>query len=248
MFRQDFKEIADKNEWMSNLVQLKKVWSLEMEKIQIQRDVKEIERTALKTENEAIHGQPKGRKKILPTPKGLEVWDEYPEFLPLEFEPEEHFCTYVRGDDSLYNVPWWTMESVLIPCNTSGHWVLCQVLLKEGKVNLFDSMWGRNNKNDRLREISCLLYLLPSILHRAGYYEELGIKPRNKAFLAENVNKIHIPQQEDGKSCGAFMLKFAELLLSGTSLPWINKFGQNDIPAIREAMALDLFINGVIER
>ncbi|KAK3221410.1 hypothetical protein Dsin_008435 [Dipteronia sinensis] len=157
MFRQDFKEIADKNEWMSNphidsymdilwrrrstgianylqnitfapctfFVQLKKVWSLEMERIQIERNVKEIERTALKTENEAIHGQPKGRKKILPTPQVLEVWDEYPEFLPLEFEPEEHFCTYVRGDDSLYNVPWWTMESVLIPCNTSGHLVLC---------------------------------------------------------------------------------------------------------------------------
>ncbi|KAK4850518.1 hypothetical protein QYF36_007424 [Acer negundo] len=82
---------------------------------------------------------------------------------------------------------------------------------------------------------------------RKGYYEELGIKPRNNAFLAENINKNFIPQQDDGISCGAFMLKYAELILSDTSLPWTNKFGQNDIPAIREAMALDLFINGVIE-
>ncbi|KAK2657369.1 hypothetical protein Ddye_010421 [Dipteronia dyeriana] len=184
MFRQDFKQIVDKNEWISNLVLLKKVWPTEIERIQIQRDVKEIE---------AVHGKPKGRKKISPT-QVLEVWDEYPEFVPLEFEPEEHFCTYVRGDDSLYE-PWWTMELVLIPCNTNGHWVLCQVFLKEGKVNLFDSMWGRSDKKVRLREINCLLYLFPSILHRVGYYEQLGIKPRNNAFLVENIEKSFLPQQ-----------------------------------------------------
>ncbi|KAK2663297.1 hypothetical protein Ddye_001871 [Dipteronia dyeriana] len=127
------------------------------------RGVKEIE---------AVHGKPKGRKKISPT-------------------------------------------QVLIPCNTNGHWVLCQVFLKEGK---------------------------------ARYYEQLGIKPRNNAFLAKNIDKSFLPQQADGTNCGVFMLKYAELILSGTSLPWINKFSQNDVPAIREAMALDLLINGVIER
>ncbi|KAK4853776.1 hypothetical protein QYF36_014381 [Acer negundo] len=59
-------------------------------------------------------------------------------------------------------------------------------------------------------------------------------------------DKIRV-RKRSSISCGAFMLKYAELILSGTSLPWTNKFGQNDIPAIREAMALDLFINGVIE-
>ncbi|KAK2660093.1 hypothetical protein Ddye_006626 [Dipteronia dyeriana] len=90
------------------------------------------------------------------------------------------------------------MESVLIPRNTNGHWVLCQVFLKEGKVNLFDSMWGHNDKKVQLGEISCLRYMLPSILHRAGYYEQLGIKPRNNALLAENINQNFLPQQADG--------------------------------------------------
>ncbi|KAK4836209.1 hypothetical protein QYF36_019828 [Acer negundo] len=75
----------------------------------------------------------------------------------------------------------------------------------------------------------------------------LGFLPSTSKRRKENINKNFIPQQDDGISCGAFMLKYAELILSGTSLPWTNKFGQNDIPAIREAMSLDLFINGVIE-
>ncbi|KAK0574342.1 hypothetical protein LWI29_022168 [Acer saccharum] len=47
-------------------VQLKNVWSIEMERIQIERDVEEVTRATMGTENEAIHGKPKGRKKILP--------------------------------------------------------------------------------------------------------------------------------------------------------------------------------------
>ncbi|KAK0604576.1 hypothetical protein LWI29_017069 [Acer saccharum] len=97
-------------------VQLKNAWSIEMERIQIERDVEEVVRATMETENEVIHGRPKGRKKILPAPQVLEVWDKYPEFLPLDFEPEEHFLPFVRGDDSLYNQPWWTMESAgLVP-------------------------------------------------------------------------------------------------------------------------------------
>lgn len=47
-------------------------------------------------------------------------------------------------------------------------------------------------------------------------------------------------------SCGVFMLKFAELVLSGVDLPWIHEFGQKNIPSIRNAMALDVFVNGEI--
>ena len=42
------------------------------------------------------------------------------------------------------------------------------------------------------------------------------------------------------------MLKYAELILSGCTLPWMNEFSQKDIPAIRRAMALDIFTNGQI--
>ncbi|KAK3222665.1 hypothetical protein Dsin_009690 [Dipteronia sinensis] len=43
-------------------------------------------------------------------------------------------------------------------------------------------------------------------------------------------------------SCGAFMLKFAELIPYGVPLPWKDVFGQKDILVIRKSMALDIFI------
>ncbi|KAK3204602.1 hypothetical protein Dsin_018648 [Dipteronia sinensis] len=46
--------------------------------------------------------------------------------------------------------------------------------------------------------------------------------------------------------CGVFMMKYAELILSGVKLPWLKQFSQKDIPAIRKAMAVDIFTNGQI--
>ena len=85
-----------------------------------------------------------------------------------------------------------------MPCNTGGHWVLCQVFLKQGKVELYDSLWGSHDEKYRLKEIRCLLYLLPSILKHSGYYEELNMPPSSSAFKAVNVDNDLIPQQDDG--------------------------------------------------
>ncbi|KAK2637206.1 hypothetical protein Ddye_031998 [Dipteronia dyeriana] len=100
---------------------------------------------------------------------------------------------------------------------------------------------------DTMQHQRALRSLPSNFERRKGYHEQLEIKLRNNAFLAENIDKSFLPQQADGTNWSVFMLKYAELILSGTFLPWINKFSQNDVPAIREAMALDLFINGVIE-
>jgi hypothetical protein len=85
-----------------------------------------------------------------------------------------------------------------MPCNTGGHWVLCQVFPKQGKVELYDSLWGSHDEKYRLKDIRCLLYLLPSILKHSGYYEELNMPPSSSAFKAVNVDNDLIPQQDDG--------------------------------------------------
>ena len=41
-----------------------------------------------------------------------EVWEDYPEFSPLEFLSEDDVLNYVRGDELLYTEPWWKMNSV----------------------------------------------------------------------------------------------------------------------------------------
>ncbi|KAK0591108.1 hypothetical protein LWI29_035672 [Acer saccharum] len=133
---------------------------------------------------------------------------------------------------------------VLVPCNTGDHWVLCEVFLKEGKVNLYDSLCDRNGKSDRLKDIPGLLYLLPSILKHSGYYEHMKMPPHTSPFTAENIEPTILPQQDDGYNCGAFVCKYAELILFGFSLSSLmDMFGQKDIPTIRQAMALEIFVN-----
>ncbi|KAK3225691.1 hypothetical protein Dsin_005553 [Dipteronia sinensis] len=78
----------------------------------------------------------------------------------------------------------------------------------------------------------------------SNYYEQLKIPPHTTPFTGENALLVNLPQQDDGNSCGAFMLKFAELLLSREPLPWNDVFGQKDIPVIRNTIALDIFSNG----
>lgn len=90
------------------------------------------------------------------------------------------------------------LTQVLVPCNTGDHWVLCEVLLKEGKVNLYDSLCDRNGKSDRLKDIPGLLYLLPSILKHSGYYEHMKMPPHTSPFTAENIEPTILPQQDDG--------------------------------------------------
>lgn len=88
---------------------------------------------------------------------------------------------------------------MLIPCHIHGHWVLCHVLLKEGKVKLFDSLNERKSGlSNRLKDIRGLLYLLPSVLKHAGYYQQTKIDPHATPFTAESLHSDLIPQQDDG--------------------------------------------------
>jgi len=89
-------------------------------------------------------------------------------------------------------------SQVLVPCNTGDHWVLCQVFLKEGKVKMYDSFCPRTGENYRLKDIAGLLYLLPSILKHANYYEHMKMSPHTSPFTAENIEPTIIPQQDDG--------------------------------------------------
>ena len=54
----------------------------------------------------------RGKKKKDPPPLVVEVLEEYPEFNPLEFEPDTDWLQVVSGHELLYADPWWKMDSV----------------------------------------------------------------------------------------------------------------------------------------
>ena len=60
--------------------------------------------------------QKKGRnnrvKKVSVLPKAVKVWEDYPEFVPLDYQPSPDVLRHVTGHELLYPQPWWQMDSV----------------------------------------------------------------------------------------------------------------------------------------
>jgi hypothetical protein len=124
-----------------------------------------------------------------------------------------------------------------------------------------------------VKDIRGLLYLLPSVLKHAGYYQQKKMDPHSTPFTAESMHSDIIPQQDDGyvshiyllfmhfiyfpkdtnvwhfpsfnrNNCGAFLMKYAELIMAGVPTPWKSIFGPKNIKNIRKAIAIQIFSNG----
>ncbi|KAK1592740.1 hypothetical protein Q3G72_029571 [Acer saccharum] len=177
---------------------ISKMWVDEMKLLDTQRDITRFEKEEQERSQPIESNSPpsppspqgkKDRKKRVkktsdPSPKAVNVWEDYPEFVPLNYQPSSDILRHVTGYQLLYPQPWWQLDSVLVPCHVHGHWMLCHVLLKEGKV-----------------------------MH-AGYYQQIKMDPRSTPFTAESMHSDLIPQQDDGNSCGAFLLKLTILVVS----------------------------------
>ncbi|KAK3185118.1 hypothetical protein Dsin_032404 [Dipteronia sinensis] len=199
-------------------------WAIEMDTLEAMRKIEKFEQAE------------KERRQQTET--------DYPEFVPLNYQPSPDILRYVTRHDLLYPQPWMELDSVLIPCHLPGHWVLCHVLLKEGKVLLFDSLNERDETSHRPKDVRALFYLLPSLLKHDGYYEEIKMDPYASPFTVQSMSSELIPQQDDGYSCGVFLMKYAELILAGVKTAWNSAFGQKDIKDIRKAIAIDIYTNG----
>ncbi|KAK3226121.1 hypothetical protein Dsin_005983 [Dipteronia sinensis] len=227
-------------------------WAIEMDILEAMRKIEKFEQAEKERLQQTETGSPQQKKdrktkskKISDPPlHGVNVWEDYPKFVPLNYRPSPDILRHVTGHDLLYPQPWWEMDSVLIPCHLPGHWVLCHVLFNEGKVLLFDSLNERDGTSHRLKDVRAILYVLPSLLNHAGYYEEMKMDPHASPFTVQSMRSELIPQQDDGYSCGVFLMKYAELILAGVKTPWNSVFGQKDIKGIHNAIAIDIYTNG----
>ncbi|KAK3198460.1 hypothetical protein Dsin_021875 [Dipteronia sinensis] len=224
MRRQDFVDLVNIEKWISYLTNLNIKWAIEMDTLEAMRKIEKFEKAE------------KERRQQTET--------DYPEFVPLNYQPSPDILRHVTGHDLMYPQPWCEMDSVFIPCHLPGHLVLCHVLFNEGKVLFFDSLNERDGTSHRLKDVCALLYLLPSLLKHAGYYEEMKMDPHASPFTVQSMGYELIPQQDDGYSCGVFLMKYAELILTGVKTPWKSVFGQKDIKDIRKAIAIDIYTNG----
>lgn len=126
-------------------------------------------------------------------------------------------------------------DEALIPVCKNCHWFLLHLLLHEKKIRVYDSWTDFSNKENRPSLESCIekVKSLLSLVYPDG--------KQWKMEMAEN-----IPRQPklDTKSCGVFMLQYAEHISRRASM----NFRFEHIPDLRKTMATEIHENKLMQR
>ena len=94
---------------------------------------------------------------------------------------------------------------VLIPCYLGRtHWVLASVNLREGRIFLLDPFRQKVQWEHRLRQVSCLRYFIPSMLHQVHFHtcrkagDETYRDSKSAFRMTIMARKQGVPQQDQG--------------------------------------------------
>ncbi|GER43957.1 Ulp1 peptidase-like, partial [Striga asiatica] len=145
---------------------------------------------------------------------------------------------YVRGSAIRWGSPWHTNPDVILVCNVDEHWVVCRVRLLDWEIELYDSLSHLSSSkasNDRKLMLTPLRRLLPTLLHRSGYFETMNIPPKLDALSIKRMPSEVRFVQEDIHNCGVFVCMYVERML-GEDIP-----RKPDISLYRRKMALAIF-------
>ncbi|PHT63576.1 hypothetical protein T459_32585 [Capsicum annuum] len=77
--------------------------------------------------------------------------------------PEHHVSQYIRGYKLLANIPWDSVDNIIIPVNVSElfHWILVVFQIRHRCLYVYDSMMGgdvhSNNVLDHVRFLSTMI-------------------------------------------------------------------------------------------
>ncbi|XP_075092476.1 uncharacterized protein LOC142172704 [Nicotiana tabacum] len=144
---------------------------------------------------------------------------------------EDVVCEYIRGYRLLANVPWHTVDNVLIPVNLKDklHWVLVVVSFKERCIKVYDSYRSAGHDAYVVSEIDKLAKLVPLYLSISGFYRDSqGIdwftysaytdKSHNGPFEVFFISNL--PQQKAGSmDCGVHVATYAKFLSTIGEIP-----------------------------
>ena len=148
--------------------------------------------------------------------------------------------TVVRGELPLGTMPWHDVDSVselifnfasmcitdvkfdthnglenhlqvLIRCNLGRtHWAVASVEVTTGKIFLFDSFHQQVPYAYRKAQLSCLRWLIPSMLHAVNFHRnrrkgDMNYKKKDAPFRMYYVQPDRVPQQRIGYDCLKFL-------------------------------------------
>ncbi|XP_019228628.1 PREDICTED: uncharacterized protein LOC109209756 [Nicotiana attenuata] len=135
-------------------------------------------------------------------------------------EEEDVVCEYIRGYRLLANVPWHTVDNVLIPVNLKDklHWVLAVVSFKDRCIKVYDSIRSSLHDAYVASEIDKLAKLVPLYLSISGFYrDKQGIDWTHDSAYSDKaptdpfdvVFISNLSQQNSGSIYGALLWDYA---------------------------------------
>ncbi|GAY44391.1 hypothetical protein CUMW_081820, partial [Citrus unshiu] len=129
---------------------------------------------------------------------------------------------------------------VYLPIFMNDHWVLGVVDILGGKISIYDSMIDLTKDSVLVRQLLHVADMIPLVLQKIAYHE-------THPDCSEVISKIpwpivrvrDIPQQKSGGDCGAFLLRYLEVLAHGLD---VNSYcQQNHVTQFQQALVVKLF-------
>ncbi|PHU02548.1 hypothetical protein BC332_27799 [Capsicum chinense] len=148
---------------------------------------------------------------------------------PVVFKNEECLINIIKGFRIPAGLPWNLVDEVYIPINYGDefHWVLAVIVLKERRIQVYDSM-SRRRRSGSSFEIQNLAKILPTYVDMSGFLDRKVRTDWSKieAYWDKMANPFdvqyadEISQQTIGSlDCGPFVAAYAEYLSDGLQVP-----------------------------
>ncbi|PHU07433.1 hypothetical protein BC332_23922 [Capsicum chinense] len=142
---------------------------------------------------------------------------------------EDCLINIIKGFNIPAGLPWNSVDEVYIPinCGDEFHWVLVVVILKERRIQVYDSM-SRRRRFGSSSEIQKLAKILPTYLDISGFLDQkvrtdwsMIEAYRDKMAKPFDVQYVDgIAQQTIGSlDCGPFIAVYAKYLSDGLQVP-----------------------------
>ncbi|KAM3374435.1 hypothetical protein P3S68_013149 [Capsicum galapagoense] len=142
--------------------------------------------------------------------------------------PEHYVSQYIRGYKLLANVPWDSVDNIIISVNVSEsfHWILVFLRIRHGCLYVYDSMMGgavySKNVLDHVRSLSTMITMFLVATNFYGkrsdidwYREDAYIDKSLSEPLEYVILKDTRQQGPQSNDCGMFVCAFTEYVSHG---------------------------------
>lgn len=134
-------------------------------------------------------------------------------------------------------------DIILVPVHQNNHWTLAAIDLVNSAIWYFDSLHMHATYGDRV--CSALIRWLEDLWQRAPHFKRSKIPPT----WTRHLDPAHSPHQNNDIDCGVFVIKFAEMIMSGASPLQGHAFPADmsaRVPAFRAQIARSLMTGEIV--